>query len=507
MTGSIAPSTLGLLLTLVVLVATLVNRFAPNERAHVRRVVTLFGLTCLGWALERLLGAAAGSWAAAAGGATLVLAGFTMVASLGVALFDVALPKLRVRVPTIAAELLVGAAYVVALLVVLRRFGLEPASLLTTSAIVTGVLALSLQATLGNVIGGVALQLDDSIRVGDWVQLENGRQGAVREIRWRHTVIETSDWDTLIVPNAQLLASAFTILGKRAGEPMQHRMRVQFNVDFRFGPADVIRTVESALREAAIEGVASDPLPQVICYDLARDGGDSMAYYSVRYWLTDLAADDAASSRVRVRVYAALKRADIPLAVPAAHLWVEQDSPERRARKLAVELERRRRALRTSSFFRPLHDAEIDSLAERVRYTPFAAGETLTSEGAVAHSLYILSEGRAEVRLGGMDGATIATIEGPDVIGELGLMTGAPRTATVVAVTDLECYRLDKDAFHSILAARPELAAEMSALVAGREESLPSLRADLEAGKRAGADDERLRLVDAVRRFFGLQNR
>jgi small-conductance mechanosensitive channel/CRP-like cAMP-binding protein len=497
------------LVAAVLVVAALVNFFAPGERKHLRRTITLLALFALSFASAKALGALGRTaWARPILIAAEVLGFFTLVATGGVVLFHLALPALRVRPPRIAVELVMGAAYFVGALLVLRRFGLDPASLLATSAVLTGILALSLQATLGNVIGGVALQLDNSIRVGDWVQLENGRQGVVREIRWRHTVIETRDWDTLIVPNALLLQSAFTILGKRQGQPLQHRMWVYFNVDFRFGPTEVIRVVEEALRAAPIDGVACEPPPSCVCMDFARDRRDSMAYYAVRFLLNDLANDDPTASRVRARVYTALKRADIPLAVPATHVWVEQDSPERRARKAEREMDRRRQALRTVSFLAPLRDDEMADLADRLRYAPFTAGETVTRQGAVAHWLYILTEGTAEVRVTKAQGTTqtVATLVGPDFVGEMGLMTGEPRSASVVAVSDVECYRLDKDAFRAILAQRPTLAAEVTALIAARQVELHARQgAELEAGPRS-IDDEKLRLLSAVRRFFGLDD-
>src|SRR6202042_3547825 len=135
-------------------------------------------------------------------------------------------------------------------------------------------------------------------------------------------VIETRNWDTLIVPNANLLAQNIVILGKRTGKPLQHRMWVYFNVDFRHAPSRVIDVVRDALAMAPIEGVADDPKPTVICYDFAKDPRDSFAYYAVRYWLTDLANDDPTSSRVRTRIFTALKRASIPLARPVQTLFV-----------------------------------------------------------------------------------------------------------------------------------------------------------------------------------------
>ena len=231
-----------------------------------------------------------------------LLEAFTVVNIAGLAIFDLALPAIRVELVSITSDLLVGLAYMATTIGVLHASGMNLSSVIATSAIVSGVLALSLQTTLGNVIGGVALQLDGSIHVGDWLQLENGKQGKVREIRWRHTVVETRDWDTIIVPNASLLASNITILGKREGLAVPHRMWVYFNVDFRYGPSRVIDVVTEALRGSPIERVAADPPPNVICYDLAKDTRDSFAYYAVRYWLTDLAVDDPTNSAVRHRV-------------------------------------------------------------------------------------------------------------------------------------------------------------------------------------------------------------
>src|SRR4029077_20446178 len=118
--------------------------------------------------------------------------------------FAIVTPIVGVELPTIAREMMVGLGYVATALGVLSQHGLDPTGALVSGAVVSAVLAISLQSTLGNILGGLALQLDGSIHEGDWVQLENGRQGKVRAVRWRHTVIETRDWSTIVVPNAQL---------------------------------------------------------------------------------------------------------------------------------------------------------------------------------------------------------------------------------------------------------------------------------------------------------------
>ncbi|MEO7328291.1 MAG: mechanosensitive ion channel family protein [Minicystis sp.] len=493
----------------VVFVAFLVNRFAPSKRRRVRRTVILTILYLLAYAVHRGLGFFhLDGPAQVAREVSELLGVLTVVSATALSVLDLGFTVIGVEVAAIVTDLTVGLGYIVATLVTMHRAGFDFSGILATSALLTTITAFSLQGTLSNVVGGVALQVDDSIKVGDWVQLESGKQGRVREVRWRYTVIETRDWDTLIVPNATLLTGTIIILGKREGKPIQHRMWVYFNVDFRFSPVDVIAAVQTALTSSSIEGVAADPPPNVICMDFAKDNRDSFAYYAVRYWLIDLARDDPTSSRVRERIYAALKRACISLAVPAAHIWVEQDDAAKRERKDRRETDLRSKALATVEFLKPLTPTELEATAERLHFAPFAPGEPITKQGAVAHWLYILIDGTAQVRVN-VDGAEkeVARLTAPSFFGEMGLMTGAPRTATVVALTEVECYRLDKDAFHKILSARPEIAAEISTLLATRKVELQTVREDLDAAAKARCmEHERVQMLSKIQRFFGLSD-
>jgi small-conductance mechanosensitive channel/CRP-like cAMP-binding protein len=492
----------------VVAAAFFINRFAPKKRRHIRDTALAAVLYLVTFSASWLLDAFGLPSAAIFARDLTYLFGLITVINLSVMLvFDLGLSALGVSAAPFLASLMVVIGDVGAVLVTLRHLGVDFTGLIATSALLSGILAFSLQGTLANVVGGLALQIDDSIRVGDWVQLESGKQGKVREIRWRFTIIETRDWDTMIVPNATLLASSITVLGKREGQPLQHRMWVYFNVDFRFSPADVVEAVNKGLQAAPIEGVAQEPKPHAICYDFARDGRDSFAYYAVRYWLTDLARDDPTSSRVRERIFTALKRAAIPLAMPAAHVWVEQDA-ENRTRRQRAEEERRQAALDGVEFLRSLHDEERTYVAGRLKYALFAPGETITKQGAVAHWLYVIVSGVAEVRVNieGTDKA-VAKIQAPGFVGEMGLMTGEPRTATVVALTEVECYRLDKEAFNKIIVSRPEIAREISGVLATRKVELLAVREDLDAdAKRRALEAEHRRLVETIQRFFGLDD-
>jgi len=499
----------------VVVIAALVNRFNASHRPRVRRLVILY-VTYVGvLGLYFALGAfGEKTWASRLLVAAELLQAFCVVNLAATAAFSVLLPRSGVVLPMIASDLIVGVGYVVSTLGVLSGHGLTPTGALASAAVVGTALTISLQSTLGNILGGVALQLDGSVREGDWIQLENGRQGKIRTIRWRHTVVETRDWSTIIVPNAQLLAQNIIILGKREGREVPQRMWVWFNVDFRFQPTRVIQVVTEALCASPVVGVAPDPPPNCVCMDFTKEMRESFATYAVRYWLTDLAADDPTNSRVRARIYTALRRAGIPLALPAATRWIEVQDEARTKHKSERQTNERLQSLRGVALFRTLTEQELETLATGMSHVIYTAGETITRQGAVAHFLYVLTNGKAEVRTKfDPDGdgpkprvdKLVATISAPDVFGEMGLITGEPRSADVVAITDVDCYRLGKETFERILLKRPVIATELSAKLASRRVELIAAREGLDdAAKQAREASERDRILGSIKGFFGL---
>jgi CRP-like cAMP-binding protein len=369
--------------------------------------------------------------------------------------------------------------------------------------VLTAVIGFALQDTLGNLIGGLALQADSSIKVGDWISLGVGQpQGKVVDIRWRYTAIETRTWDTIIIPNSMLMKGQVTVHGRRTGYPTRWRRQVAFHVDFRTPPTEVIAAVTRAL--SGDRPLMAEPQPQP--HVLFTGVRDSVAAYEARYWVADVALDEATDSEVRTRIYFALQRAGIELSIPAQAVFVSHDDDARKSRKQHGAHQARLAALAAVDVFAPLDEAERERLADRLRRAPFAAGEAITREGDHDDGLYIIVEGQAEVRIGHGDAArTVATLGPGEFFGEMALLTGEVRSATVVAVTDLDCYRLDKHGFHAMLESRPELADAVADVLADRKVALDSAR------NRPGTSSDELRrevkvdLVDRIRSFFSLR--
>jgi small-conductance mechanosensitive channel/CRP-like cAMP-binding protein len=488
------------LLTYFVTVA-LVRRTPSVERYHMKvaAVLVLGHLVATGIALMQELQGYEGEAADVTGLA------FGLLAVLGMGMtiaFRVSLPRAGIVLPRILLDLFTFAGVFVVLIVIGKRAGWSIAGLITTSAVLTAVIGFSLQDTLGNVMGGLSVQLDKSIRVGDWITLGPGQpQGKVTEIRWRYTAIETRAWDTILIPNGMLVKSQLVIIGRRIGEPLQSRRQIDFYVDFRTPPTDVIEAVESALRRDPIKTMAMTPLPHVLFHGIK----DSFAHYCVRYWLTDLDRDDPPDSACRVRVWYALRRANIPLSIPASAIFLTPDTPEREQRKLSDELGRRTHALGSVDLFRGLAQETRDELAAEIVYTPFARGEAVTREGENDDGLYMLVEGECSVRIGkGGEEKEVARLAAGQFFGEMSLMTGEARTASVIAATDMVCYRLDKPAFERILRHTPGLADQIAETLAVRRTALTAVRDEKEEVQQARVQSAKQDLLGRIRGFFGI---
>lgn len=425
-----------------------------------------------------------------------------LIALLTKFIYRTALPRLQINVPRIVEDLFFGAALIVTLFVLVSGTGYNLSALIPTSAVLTGVIGLAMQETLGNFIAGVVLQVDRSIQVGDWIQLGE-ISGRVSEIRWRYTSIETRNWETIVLPNNVLTQSQVVVLGRRSGCSEQWRRWIYFNVDYRYPPSQVIAAVTDMLRKttAEIKEVADDPAPNCIMMDFS----ESYARYAVRYWLTDLALDDPTDSQVRTRLFFALKRANIPVALPAYSLFLKEVKDRKSRRKEnREELSERSAMLSKIELFHPLSEEERDYLANKLLFSPYTQGETLTRQGSKGHWLYIIRKGTVKIELDLSNGKRkeIGRLSDGDFFGEMALLTGVPRTSTVTAITEVEAYRLDKGTFHEVVQNQASMADYLAGVLARRETELEKAREEIAQHQLLKIQEKKANILNRISQFF-----
>jgi small-conductance mechanosensitive channel/CRP-like cAMP-binding protein len=484
--------------------ALLLFHFLKEERKGVLNTLAFF-LACLalqfvGSMIHALQFTSA---AAAFHEAGLIGAGIAVIRLWGLVVFRIVLPLMRIMPPRIAEDIFVIIGYIAWGLVRLRYAGLDLGSIVATSAMITAVVAFAMQDTLGNILGGLALQLDNSIQIGDWIKVDD-ISGRVVDIRWRSTLVETRNWETVVFPNSQLMKNKFLVLGRRTDQPVQWRRWVWFNVNLGVTPTRVVSAVEDAILQAEIDNVSKNPQPSCVLMEMDK----GCARYALRYWLTDLAADDGTDASVRWHVYTALERAGIKLTVEEQNVHYIKESEKYEEAMRQRELLRRIKSLKRVELFAQMTDDELRKLAERLKYAPFAKGNVIARQGTPAqHWLFIIISGEAEVYLEGMGGEkrSLNVLSNGAFFGEMSLMTGSPRVASVIARTDVECYRLDKEAFEEILLARPGIAEEVSHVLVARRMQLDSALQNLdEEAKHKVIHHQHNEVLATIKRFFGL---
>lgn len=472
----------------------------PSDRNMVRRAIVFLVSCVLAEGVASALGGAGAlSAASMAGGIAVIGIGVVLIRLAFLFVFRVVFPALQLQAARIVEDIAFAVAVVAWGLIWLRLSGVDLSSLVATSAVITAIVAFSMQETLGNILGGLALQLDRSIRVGDWVKFDDV-SGRVVEVRWRYTAVETRNRETVYLPNGQLTKQRFAVIGSRTDPDGLWRRWVWVDVDAAAAPTQVCETLERAIRDAGIARVARHPPPQCVLMDFVDRGGR----YAIRYWLTDPAADDPTDSVVREHALAALTRAGMHLAVPYAERLVAKENDSMRATRQAAQIQHGVEALAAVEMFAGLTPEELRVLAEHLVYAPFVRGDTITRQGAVAHWLYLLIAGEVDVwvEAPGGERAHLNTLGAGSVLGERGMMTGEPRAATVTARTDVECYRLDKVGFQGVLHSRPDLANQISKVLAERSTGLEALREKIRVDDRA--PEAHGDILERIRKFFGL---
>jgi CRP-like cAMP-binding protein len=194
------------------------------------------------------------------------------------------------------------------------------------------------------------------------------------------------------------------------------------------------------------------------------------------------------------------------LGIPFPRRIVEVRRDQRRE-TAQREIEHRTAALAAMDLFASLTDTERASLAGELATSMYVADEIVFRAGDPADSLYLLVQGEIDVVVEDPKGVRhkLATLQSPAYFGEMGLLLGQPRAATVVAAGEALCYRLDKKGFDAIIRARPELAEMLAKVLAERQAAndatLQALDAEARTRQKVGRTKE---LVRKIQQFFGI---
>ncbi len=367
--------------------------------------------------------------------------------------------------PKIFLDIVRVALLVLALFVVMWDAGIEPGGLLTGSAVLTAVLGFALRDTLGNVFAGLAIHAEHPFEVGDWIQYDTNQAhiGKVVEVNWRATKVLTLDDAYVIVPNGQLAQASIRNFTKP--DPWSRRS-VYVTAPYSVSPQKVQRIILEAMRGSF--GVLEHPAPSVVTNAFTERGIE----YWVRLFTNDFDKRDRVDGMVRDRIWFALARHGIEIPTATQSIRLTEVAPAGPPEPAETAIERRVESLERVGLLDVLGPAQVRRLAGDSRELRFAGAEPVIRQGDPGDSMFIILDGNVEVTAAEEGGAAVVVARlGPgDYFGEMSLMTGAARTATVVALAETRVLEVRKEAFGAIVGEKPELLERLSSALADRLE-------------------------------------
>ncbi|MGB7201604.1 MAG: mechanosensitive ion channel family protein [Pyrinomonadaceae bacterium] len=384
--------------------------------------------------------------------------------------------------------------YIVAFFIIFQsQFpNIELTALFTGSTIIGIVVGLALQDTLGNLFAGLALQADQPFQIGDVILISGSRgEGVVEHVSWRGVKIRTFQNKLLVISNSVLGKELIEVAPKNN----LNAKLVFFNTLYTDSPAKTIQAVREAVRQ--VENVSSKMRPVVRIRNLAADGID----WEVKYWLDDYRIQHDTDALIRQRIWYVFQREKISFAYPTRTLYLEKKKVEALPEEIFNTTAER---LNNVSIFAPLSDEEIERLANASKSRIYAPGEPIVHRGQEGNSMYVIIKGAVKVQIPENDyQKTISTLRENDFFGEMSLLTGEPRTASVIALKECEVLRIDKEGLKPIFEGNPTLVNAVSELVEERRELL-RIQAETQAIEEEASQTKK-GVMTSIRGFFGLK--
>lgn len=372
--------------------------------------------------------------------------------------------------------------------------GLTLAGIAAGSIAIAAGIGVALQPDIQDIVSGLAINLEGSYSIGDWVtvsaaELKDPVYGCVSGSSWRSTYLTLEDGTRASIPNHLFTANVVVNHSHPVGAK---RLSVRMGIDNRL-PYD--RVMDMMLGEVfkvvRNPGYARKPDPQVLLHEITTDA----VIYEARFWFyPNQLSPEMAKSLVLCALQDVAIQNEIPMPVTQVEMTPAPDIRD------LLEPREIHEALSNANLFRnALDDQQREQLAARCKPIELKRGSVLMRQGDAAVSMFVVLEGAISIGINNAAGEQheVAISAMGDVVGEMSLMTGAPRTATVTALTRLRVLEITRETIDEMLKKNPELFERFSRVLAQRQLEIDAL-ANRRPDKQAVEND----ILTRMREFF-----
>lgn len=363
-------------------------------------------------------------------------------------------------------------------------------ALVALPTVATAVIGVAMRDTVVRFFSGIVL--GKMIRIGDWITVMD-KEGMVTHIDFGHVTLQTEMWDYVVLPNDKVIDAGLTNYSRPT---TVHGCSIFVEAAYRTPPGQVCAVLTEAA--SAVKEVLSDPPPEAMV-EAFRDSG---IQYRLRFWITDYSRHERFESEMMIYVWGAFQRNSIE--IPFPQRVVQTLKQEDAAAKMRRETDQLVAYLAKIDFFSILAQEQLARLASHARIQEFLSGERVVREGEPGQDLFIILDGRAEVRVQqDSRSSTTATLQTGQFFGEMSLLTGEPRSATVVAVTPLRVVSIGKESLGQVVQQDGNLVDRISEVVARRQAETLATREKLSReGAPVARTSQARSLGERIRRFL-----
>lgn len=422
---------------------------------------------------------------------TLLLFSYTFIFLLDqfiVEYFMVSVLKVYVA-PPLRKAIVLFIFLVAAVICVQKIFSINPWAIYAPTSLLSLGIGIALKDTFQMFFAGVALST--IVRIGDWIEV-GALEGEVIEINWARTVLRTWEGDSLFIPNSELQKGTFKSFNYKS---RKHRCRIEIGASYNSAPEKVKEILSGCA--ASVSGVIQTPAPEVLLLNY----GESGVLYALTFWVDHYGQRRKITSDVATRVWYAFKRKGIEIPYPIRTIHMLSQTPL----SGGVPMDEVSVLLADVDLFKTLSENEFKYVAGHMVRQVYLKGEVAVQQGKSGNSLYIVAKGSFEVLKQTKEGNSLFVnrLGVGEFFGELSLLTGEARSATVRAAEDSELLRLDKEVLREVMSKDPALAGKIASVVAVRRAKLSGIqeKSRSEVMVREEADD----LSNQIRNFFNLE--
>lgn len=390
----------------------------------------------------------------------------------------------------VVAFIIYAIAFFLVVAFVLQR---EVTALVATSGVLTAVVGLAIQANISDIFSGIAINMESPFQVGDWIKVGSD-EGKVIDITWRTTRIQNGSGNMVMIPNSNI--SGAVIMNYHMPQS-KYWFGFTVHVSSEHRPDEVEKLLQDAV--SAVKEVEE---PWVIFTGLT----DWSADYWVYFWIENYGNRFTIQNRVWIKVWTVLNRAGIKPAIKQQDIHMYKGIRERIGDKTSDPYA----VLNDIDIFKPFSDEDKRALAGTMKPEHYITGESIVSQGDEGDSMFIITEGVVSIEVHTEDGKNleVARLSVGDFFGEMSLLTGCPRTATVRAMTSLRVFEITKSDINPLIQKNSDISEKLSQVLTERKMSTQQA---VESSHKNGIKEKKetmyKNILKGIKNFFGISKK